>query len=330
MQTRILGRTGLQVSVLGFGCGAVGGLMVRGEAAEQERAVARALELGINYFDTAPLYGNGESEKNLGRVLARLRPTLFLGTKVRLTSAEIGNIAQAIPASLEGSLRRLGREQVDLLQLHNSITPDGNGTIGAAEVLEQVVPTLQRLREQGKIRFFGITANGATPALHQVVSSEAIDTAQVVYNLLNPSAGAAVKSGFPAQDYDNLLARAQQARVGTINIRVLAGGALSGVEERHPLGSPRIDPIGTGADYRADVRRAQRLMPLVSEGYAADLVEAAIRFPLANPAISTILVGYSSLAQLEHAAAAIGKGPLPPAAMARLAQIEEGFVGEPR
>src|SRR5579875_3035081 len=91
MQTRILVRTGLQVSVLGFGCGAVGGLMVRGEAAEQERAVARALELGINYFDTAPLYGNGESEKNLGRVLARLRPTLFLGTKVRLTSAEIGN-----------------------------------------------------------------------------------------------------------------------------------------------------------------------------------------------------------------------------------------------
>ena len=68
MQTRTLGRTGLEVSVLGFGCGAVGGLMVKGNAADQERAVARALELGINYFDTAAMYGNGESERNLGRV----------------------------------------------------------------------------------------------------------------------------------------------------------------------------------------------------------------------------------------------------------------------
>ena len=69
MQTRALGRTGLEVSVLGFGCGAVGGLMIRGDAADQERAVWRALELGINYFDTAQMYGNGKSERNLGRVL---------------------------------------------------------------------------------------------------------------------------------------------------------------------------------------------------------------------------------------------------------------------
>jgi len=65
MQTRTLGRTGLEVSGLGFGCGAVGGLMIKGAAADQERAVARALELGINYFDTAAMYGNGESERNL-------------------------------------------------------------------------------------------------------------------------------------------------------------------------------------------------------------------------------------------------------------------------
>ncbi|HEY1300507.1 MAG TPA: aldo/keto reductase, partial [Stellaceae bacterium] len=65
MEMRTLGRTGIRVSALGFGCGAVGGLMVKGAAADQERAVARALELGINYFDTAAMYGNGESEKNL-------------------------------------------------------------------------------------------------------------------------------------------------------------------------------------------------------------------------------------------------------------------------
>ena len=69
MDKRRFGRTGLDVSLLGFGCGAVGGLMIKGTAADQERAVGRALELGINYFDTAQMYGNGESERNLGRVL---------------------------------------------------------------------------------------------------------------------------------------------------------------------------------------------------------------------------------------------------------------------
>src|SRR5215203_4490668 len=74
MQMRVFGRTGMQLSVLGFGCGAVGGIMVRGDAADQERLVARALDVGVNYFDTAVLYGDGESEKNLGRVLRKLKP----------------------------------------------------------------------------------------------------------------------------------------------------------------------------------------------------------------------------------------------------------------
>ena len=87
MEMRTFGRTGLQVSILGFGCGAVGGLMVRGAPADQERAVARALEAGVNYFDTAAMYGNGESEKNLGRVLAKLKPDVVVGTKVRIPSA---------------------------------------------------------------------------------------------------------------------------------------------------------------------------------------------------------------------------------------------------
>ena len=84
MEMRAFGRTGMPVSVLGFGCGAVGGLMVRGDAGEQERAVARALEAGVNYFDTAVQYGGGESEKNLGRALGRLKPAnAVIGTKVR-------------------------------------------------------------------------------------------------------------------------------------------------------------------------------------------------------------------------------------------------------
>src|SRR6266571_7475216 len=94
MQLRVFGRTGMQLSVLGFGCGAVGGIMVRGDAADQERTIARAIAAGVNYFDTAVQYGNGESEKSLGRVLQKLKPTgVTVGTKVRVPAGEVGHIA---------------------------------------------------------------------------------------------------------------------------------------------------------------------------------------------------------------------------------------------
>ncbi len=123
MEKRIFGRTGLELSVLGFGCGAVGGLMVRGDPLDQERAIARAIGAGVNYFDTAVQYGNGESEKNLGRILQRLKPpNTVVGTKVRLPSASFGDIADAVATSIEYSLIRLRRDRVDIFHLHNAIT----------------------------------------------------------------------------------------------------------------------------------------------------------------------------------------------------------------
>jgi len=331
MERRKLGRTGLEVSALGFGCGAVGGLMVRGNPADQERAVARAVELGINYFDTAAMYGNGESERNLGRVIKSLRPDIRVGTKVRIPAGERNRIAAAVTASLEASLQRLQLDGVDLFQLHNHITGEGRDSDLTPEiVLGEVMPAFERLREQGKTRFCGITAVGDTPALHQVVDARAFDTAQVSYNLLNPSAGTTVAAGYPAHDFGNLLAHTKAADIGVINIRVLAAGALSGTEERHPLGSPAVEPIGSGGSYRTDVERARRLEPLISEGHAESLVEAALRFAIANDAISTVLVGYSTMQQLEYAARSINKGPLSREALARLAGLQSSFVGEPR
>src|SRR6185436_4461527 len=107
MEKRKLGRTGANLSVLGFGCGAVGGLMVRGSAADQERAVAYALARGVNFFDTAPMYGDGASETNLGRVLKTLKPEIFLSTKFTIRPEDRGDIAGAITRSLEASLTRL-------------------------------------------------------------------------------------------------------------------------------------------------------------------------------------------------------------------------------
>lgn len=327
METRTLGRTGLEVSLLGFGCGAVGGLMVRGNAAEQERAVARAVELGVNYFDTAAFYGDGESEKNLGRVLAALRPNVTVGTKFRITLAERGHIGVAIETSLAASLKRLRREQIDLLQLHNEISArDGSDDLPAAAVLDEVMPTLERLRRQGKVRFCGISAKGDTASVHRVVDAGVADTAQVIYNLLDPSAGEPLPQRFPAQDFQQLLDHTRAARTGAIIIRVLAGGALSGSEARHPLGSPRVPPMGSGPDYGDDVRRARLLEPLVREGHASSLVEAALRFAIAHDAVGTVLVGFSTIAQLEYAAAAINKGPLSAEAMRRVRELQRTFA----
>src|SRR5947199_9541331 len=94
MQLRVLGHTGMQLSVLAFACGAVGGFMVRGDPADQERTIAGAIAAGVNYFDTAVQYGNGESENNLGRVLQKLKPSnVTVDTKVRLLRSEYGRMA---------------------------------------------------------------------------------------------------------------------------------------------------------------------------------------------------------------------------------------------
>jgi aryl-alcohol dehydrogenase-like predicted oxidoreductase len=332
MQLRTFGRTGMQVSVLGFGSGAVGGLMVRGAPADQERTVARAIAAGVNYFDTAVMYGDGESEKNLGRVLQTLKPAgAIVGTKVRVPSVEAGRIADTVTASLEGSLKRLRLDRVDIFHLHNPITEAGGGSaLSVRQVFDEVVPAFERLRQQGKIRFPGITALGDTAALQQVIDAGVFDSAQTVYNMLNPSAAEPLPKNYPAQDYGRLFDHTRSAGVGVVGIRVLAGGALSGSTERHPIAGAAPEPIGSAMRYDSDVDRARRLMPLVKEGFAASLTEAATRFALSHPAMGTILVGMATPQQFEDALAAVQKGPLPQEALDRLSALRQAFIGEAR
>jgi L-galactose dehydrogenase/L-glyceraldehyde 3-phosphate reductase len=331
METRRLGRTGLQVSLLTFGCGAVGGLMTRGEARDQDRAVAWACDHGINHFDTAPLYGDGASETHLGRALGARRDGVIVSTKVRLAASDRGKVAAAIRASLEGSLARLRQDHVDLLQLHNTVAEAPSGDVlGVREVLEDVVPVFDALRDEGRIRFAGFTANGETGALHALIASGRFDTAQIFYNVLTPSAGEAVPPGYPGQDYRRLLDAARDHDVGTIGVRVLAGGSLAGHERRHPLGVPAVRPIGSGRDYATDAARAGRLGPVVDAGYAASLPDLAIRYAISNPALATTEIGIATLHELQQAAAAVNRGPLSAAALRHIDEIRAGFVGEAR
>ena len=233
--------------------------------------------------------------------------------------------------SLEGSLAWLRLDRVDIFHLHNAITATGGGeALSVRQVLGDVVPAFERLRQQGKTRFLGLTAIGDTAALHQVIDARVFDSAQVVYNMLNPSAAAALPANYPAQDYGRLFDHTRAAGVGVVGIRVLAGGALSGSAERHPIASPPPEPIGSAMRYDADIVRARRLMPLVKEGFAASLTEAATRFALSHPAMGTILVGMATPQQFEDALAAVQKGSLPPAALERLSALQQAFAGEPR
>ncbi|HBK07127.1 MAG TPA: hypothetical protein DDZ81_14970 [Acetobacteraceae bacterium] len=332
METRIFGRSGLRLSILGFGCGAVGGLMVRGSPADQDKAIGMALDAGINYFDTAVQYGDGVSETNLGRILGARKPAgVAVGTKVRVPSENVGAIAKTIADSMDGSLRRLKMDRVDIFHLHNPITLNGGDeTLSVAQVKNEVVPAFEALRKAGKTRFLGITAIGDTEALHQIIDSELIDSAQVSYNMLNASAATALPPNYPAQDYGRMFDHTQKAGVGVVGIRVLAAGALSGTAERHPTASAPPSPIGSAHTYDMDLERARRLMPLVTEGFAGSLAEAATRFAITHPAMGTILVGMATIEEFQASLNAVLKGPLPQAALDRLQSLTASFSGESR
>jgi len=327
METRRLGGTDLEVSALGFGCGAVGGLLVKGEHRDMVQTVARAIELGVTYFDTAAIYGNGRSEASLGRVLEELRADVVVGTKVQLRADELNDIEKAVYASVEKSLERLRMERVDLIQLHNRVvsTRDPNRAwVNAADV-QVAVRAFQVLQQRGRVRYWGINGLGDTETLHQLVKTIGANSIQSCYNLLNPSAGLPVPEGFRFQDYGQLIDLAVENQTGVIAIRVLAAGALSGSAARHENAAQAVDPIATNTTFAEDVALAQRFGFLVQEGYADSLVEAAIRFAIGKPGISTALVGISNLDQLEQAVAAAERGPLPAEAAERLYPVWAGL-----
>jgi aryl-alcohol dehydrogenase-like predicted oxidoreductase len=322
MDYRTLGRTQLQVSALSFGCGAVGGVLVKGERRERVRAVGRAIDLGVNYFDTAAIYGDGKSEENLGAALQELDAQVIVGTKVRLQPEQMADIERAVIASVDNSLRRLRRGFVDLIQLHNyvGVARRANRQWVSPADVAAVTATFRKLREQGKVRYWGFNGLGDPAAVHQALLGN-VQTVQACFNLLNPTAGMTAPPGFPFEDYGRLIDVAAEKAVGVIAIRALAGGALSGSALRHVNATPTVDPIASGKSFAEDVALAQRFRYLIDEGYAESLVEAAVRFVVGNAKVSTTAIGISSIEQLEQLARYVANGALPVEALERLCAI---------
>jgi L-galactose dehydrogenase/L-glyceraldehyde 3-phosphate reductase len=212
------------------------------------------MELGINYFDTAPQYGNGSSETNLGRVMKEFEPEdVVVATKVGLRAENLKDIRGAIRKSLKESLGRLNRGSIDVFQLHTQVglmrSGLRSGTIRLDDVLGVggVADVFDEVRSEGLIRFSGFTGLGETEALHKIIESDRFDVVQVYYNLLNPSAGFPVRQQFVGNDFRLLIRKASEKKMGVVVIRVLAGGALGGEAARQGYASPAPGGLSSGA-----------------------------------------------------------------------------------
>ena len=330
MEYRTLGKSGVKISEIGFGCGNNAVLMVKASYDEQVKAVRHALDRGINYFDTAFAYGLGKSEENLGRILNELGASTVVSTKIRLEPDSASDIKTATIHAVEAGLSRLKRERVDLIQLHNRITMERNpgkrfsltpkDVYGTGGVLDG----FKVMRERGKVGYFGFSGLGDPQALHEVVASGEFHSFQAYYNLLNPSAGQPVPRGFSALDYSLIIDKAAAKGMGVAVIRVLAAGALT--SDPTAGGGSIPEPLSPGSDYPLDLERAEKVKAVLgSEGKS--LTQAAIRFALMKSEVSTVLVGFSNTTHIDEAVACSGAGGLSQDAMEKLKKLWETDFG---
>ena len=311
MQYRILGRTGIRVSEIGFGAWAIGGTAEAsgmplgwGGASDDDSlaAIRRARDLGVNFFDTADSYGFGRSESLLGIVLSRRRQDVVIATKVGVVRSSNGELRkdfsqQHIFHAVDGSLKRLRSDYIDVFQLHNPTLAD----LRRGDIQE----AMEVLQDAGKIRFWGVSISTVDEGL-EIVKNGWGHVLQVLYNVLNQAPAAEL---FPA---------AAQRGFGVIARVPLASGLLTG--------KYREGAVFPSDDVRQSFltqRRLAEVTPRVDEvraiigGAARNVAEGALRFVLANDAVSTVIPGARTARQVESNVAA-SEAKLPPDVVEKL------------
>lgn len=281
MEYRELGQTGLKVSVLGFGSSPLGGVFGEVEAEDGARAVRTALDLGINLFDVAPFYGLTRAETALGAALHGVpRDRYVLATKVgRYGAAEFDFSAERVTRSVDESLRRLQTDVIDLIQCHDIEfgSPD--------QVIEETIPALRALRQQGKVRYIGIS--GLPLKIFPAVLERAeVDTIlSYCHYTLNDTA------------LESLIPYLQSKRVGILNAAPLAMGLLS--ERPAPEWHPAPPEIREACAQAAAYCRSR----------GVDIARLALQFALANRQVATTLVGMGSAAEVEFNVSCLAEPP---------------------
>ena len=311
MRYRKLGRTNLEVSEIGFGAWGIGGGHWKGSQDDESlAALRRAIELGVNFIDTALAYNDGHSEGLVSRVVKESGCPVTIATKVppknELWPAVLGvGIEDVFPysyvmAQTERSLRHLGVETIDLQQFH-VWSPDWIESDEWKRAIEDI-------KKQGKARFVGISINDHQPdSALGIIESGLIDTVQVIYNIFDQSPEV------------NLFPLCQEKNIGVLARVPLDEGGLSGTMNEQT----RFEP----GDFRAQYFRGDRPKQVAERVAAlrADVAEVpgtvpeiALRFCISHPAVSTVIPGMRKVRNVESSTSVSDLGPLPETARTKL------------
>jgi aryl-alcohol dehydrogenase-like predicted oxidoreductase len=316
MRYRALGRTGIEVSELGYGAWGIGGKQWLGNDDDESRAsLRRAIELGLNFIDTALAYGEGHSERLVGEVVRSSSSKVWIATKIPpknlLWPARPGiQVEEVFPYDYairctEKSLKNLGVETIDLQQFH---VWNPEWLAAGTKTSDEWARAIEDLKKSGKVRAFGISINDHQPdSALELIHTGLIDTVQVIYNVFDQS------------PETNLFPLCIEKGIGVLARVPLDEGALTGAIT--PETEFQKDDF-RGSYFRGDRKQqvADRVAALRKdlEGVEGTLAEIALRFCLSAPAVSTVIPGMRKTRNVESSCSVSGRGPLPADVLARL------------
>lgn len=301
MERRPFGRLGT-VSALTLGGGGIGGVWGPTDRAEAVATVHAALDAGVTMLDVAPTYGDGEAESVVGQALAgRDTAGVLVSTKVELVDTDPGDLVERVHGVLRGSLDRLGRDAVDLLYVHTGLRPDDSGSaaprsLGLAAFRSQVRPALLRLRDDGVIGGWGLSAVGHPRALEAALADDdKPDAVQVVVNALDLTGDMWVWGGDGGRPRNTEIRTwAVEAGVPVVAIRVVAAGALTDALDRD---------VAPTAPAAVDLARAAGFRRLAA-AHGTSPAALAHRWALATPGVATVVLGVKNRVELAECLAA--------------------------
>jgi len=319
MEYRELGRTGWQVSAISFGAWAIGGTWGPVDDRESLAALHRAVDLGVNFFDTADVYGDGRSERLLGQLRRERRETLYIATKAgRRLDPHVasGYNRENLTAFVERSLRNLGTETLDLLQLHCPPTE--------VYYTPEVFGILDDLVREGKIRHYGVSVEKVEEGL-KAIEYPGVQSVQIIYNI------------FRQRPAELFFPEAKRRRVGILARLPLSSGLLTGKMTRATTFPPddhrafnrqgqAFDRGETfsGVDFETGLQAVEALRPLVPAGMS--MTQFALRWILMEDAVTCAIPGAKRPAQVEENVRAADFPPLPEATMAQVREIYERLI----
>jgi aryl-alcohol dehydrogenase-like predicted oxidoreductase len=319
MQYRTLGRTGWNISEIGFGSWGIGGDWGVTDDSAALAALNRAIDLGVNFIDTADVYGDGRSEQLIARVLRARSEQVIVATKAgRRLNPHVasGYNRQNLAAFVERSLRNLQTEALDLLQLH---CPPSQ-----VYAMPEVFDALDDLVRQGKLRFYGVSVERVDEALTAITYPN-VQSVQIIFNM------------FRLKPAEQFFAAARERRVGILARVPLASGLLTGKLgphsqfasddhrnfNRHGEAFDQGETF-SGVDYATGLRAVDELRPLVPQG--ATLAQLALRWILMFAQVTSAIPGARNPRQAEDNVRAAELAPLSDEAMRRVRQVYDGYM----